>query len=85
MTIISVAVLLLNLSIIVAFITPKSEFLLEIDGNGIALSRGYGCVIEQKYGVDIGGKVKCWGEIISNNDVVEPPEDVSKFYYYFKK
>lgn len=59
------------------FVTPKSEFLLEIDGNGVAMARGYGCVIQQKHGVDIGGQVKCWGEILTDADVVDPPEDVS--------
>lgn len=59
------------------FVTPKSEFVLEIDGNGIAMARGYGCVIQQKHGVDIGGQVKCWGEILTDADVVDPPEDVS--------
>lgn len=60
-----------------AFVSPKSEFLLEIDGNGVAMARGYGCLIEQKHGVEIGGQVKCWGEILTDAELVDPPEDVS--------
>jgi len=45
-----------------AFAVPKTEFLLEIDGNGITTSREHICAIEQKQGSSMGGRAKCWGD-----------------------
>jgi hypothetical protein len=59
------------------FVTPKSEFVLEVDGNGIALSRDNGCVLTQKHGVEVGGKLFCWGDIVSDTEISSPPEDIN--------
>lgn len=72
----SLFILMYRIALSNCFISPKSDFLLEIDGNGIALTRDSGCVIEQKYGVEIGGKLNCWG--YNDEDETQPPEDVSQ-------
>jgi hypothetical protein len=60
---------------IAGFATPKSEFILEIDGNGITTSREHICVIEQKHGNAIGGRAKCWGFDVMGK--LDAPTDVS--------
>jgi len=57
------------------FANPKSDFLLEIDGNSVSVSREHACAIEQKQGSTIGGRVKCWGlDLLENR--LEAPSDV---------
>ncbi len=55
------------------FATLKSEFLLEIDGNGIT-SREHICAIEQKHDNMIGGRAKCWGT--DAEGCLDAPSDV---------
>ena len=62
-----------------AFANPKSEFLLEIDGNSISSGREHVCAIQQKQGTSIGGRVKCWGED-SFLGRLDAPTDVSSIF-----
>lgn len=50
-----------HLKSVVGFGIPKSEFLLDIDGNSIATGREHVCVIEKKQGNSVGGRAKCFG------------------------
>ena len=62
------------------FANPKSEFLLEIDGNSISTAREHLCAIEKKPGNNIGGRARCWGfDHIDGR--TRPPQDVSNFKF----
>lgn len=56
------------------FATPKSEFLLEVDGNGVTTSRDHFCAIEQRYADNIGGRAVCWGDDMFGR--TDPPTEV---------
>lgn len=43
------------------FADPKSDFLLDIDGNGVTTSREHTCILEQRFGTEVGGRAVCWG------------------------
>lgn len=58
------------------FANPKSDFLFEIDGNSVSVSREHACAIEQKPGSTIGGRAKCWG-LPHLEGREEAPNDVS--------
>ena len=62
-----------------SFATPKSEFLLQVDGNSVDLSTSHICVLEQKQGTSIGGRARCWGEDFHDFGHVDNiPTDVSE-------
>ena len=44
-----------------SFATPKSEFLLEIDGVSVTAGKEHACLLEQLQGDGFGGKAQCWG------------------------
>ena len=61
-----------------SFATPKSEFLLDIDGNSVDVSLSHLCVLEQKQGTPIGGRVRCFGDDYDEiGHVQNTPNDVS--------
>jgi hypothetical protein len=58
-----------------AFANPKSEFVLEIDGNSISTAREHLCAIEKKQGNEFGGRARCWGfDHIEGR--TKPPQDI---------
>lgn len=66
----------LLLSIANGFATPKSDFVLDIDGNSISTSREHLCAIEKKPGSNsIGGRARCWG-FDHFDGRTKPPQDV---------
>ena len=46
---------------VLGFAAPKSEFLLDIDGNSVSTGREHVCVIEKKQGNTVGGRARCFG------------------------
>ena len=62
------------LSDLSAFEAPGIDFILDIDGSSIAVGHEHLCAIEQKHGVEIGGKMHCWG--YNSHDRLNIPKNV---------
>jgi len=58
---------------VVAFGTPKTDFLLDVDGQGVSLSRYRVCALQQTPGIDLGGRVRCWS---AREEAEDPPDDI---------
>lgn len=77
---------ILSLGLIVgvrAFAEPKADFLLDIDGQSVAMGRNRVCAIEETPGIEFGGRVRCFSK---DPDEEEPPEQIfiqviSLFHY----
>eukprot|EP01039_Chlorochromonas_danica_P007678 gene7678-8485_t len=59
-----------------AFVIPKSDFLLEIDGNSVSTARGRVCALEQQPGVEVGGRARCWSRRDEDEEEESLPEAV---------
>jgi hypothetical protein len=59
-------------------VKPPSDFFSDIDGISIATGHNHKCVLENKIGVDMGGKARCWGDDNRYGEI-DAPEDVSNF------
>lgn len=66
---------LLRLSYTVV-VKPPSDFFSDIDGISIATGHNHKCALENKIGVDIGGKARCWGDDNRYGEI-DAPDDVS--------
>ncbi len=64
-----------NFVYVQSFATPNSDYLLTIDENSVAVGHGHNCVLEQKLGVEFGGRPHCWGA--DDFGQTDAPSDVS--------
>lgn len=57
-----------------AFTVPDEGFALDIDGTSVSCGTHHICVLDQRQGVDIGGRAECWG--FKQNDKTIAPQNV---------
>lgn len=58
-----------------AYVTPPSDFLLDIDGISIGSGFNHKCVVEYKHGAEMGGRARCFG--IDDFGETDPPKDAT--------
>lgn len=68
-----VATLLLPTDVL-AFRVPEANFMMDINGISLGVEKDHVCVIEEKLGEEIGGKVNCYGHM-DESGRMDPPED----------
>lgn len=63
-------------------ITAPANFHLDMDGVSVAINPHVICVLERKPGIDVGGKVVCWGdEYYEKGKFLKPPDVSSTFSF----